>query len=65
MDISTKNYYVLTGGPGTGKTSLINGLSEKGYCCIPEVAREIIKKQVNNRGSALPWADKNGYAKLM
>ncbi len=65
MDISTKNYYVLTGGPGTGKTSLINGLSEKGYRCIPEVAREIIKNQVSNRGSALPWADKNGYAKLM
>ncbi|WP_347219147.1 AAA family ATPase, partial [Chryseobacterium sp.] len=65
MDKSTKNYYVLTGGPGTGKTSLINGLSEKGYRCIPEVAREIIKNQVNNRGSALPWADKTGYAKLM
>src|SRR5690606_15914480 len=32
---------------------------------IPEVAREIIKEQVLNRGSALPWADKEAYANRM
>lgn len=65
MKKSIRNYYVLTGGPGTGKTSLLTLLAEKGFPCIPEVAREIIKEQVLNRGSALPWADKEAYANRM
>ncbi len=32
---------VLTGGPGTGKTSVINALQQKGFYCLPEVSREI------------------------
>lgn len=33
---------VLTGAPGTGKTSLINSLEARGYSCLPEVSREVI-----------------------
>jgi len=32
---------VLIGGPGTGKTTIIEGLKAKGYCCYPEISREI------------------------
>mgnify|MGYP000966064771 CR=1 FL=1 len=65
MKNSNRNYYVLTGGPGTDKTTILESLKNKNYTCIPEVAREIIKDQVNKRGSALPWANKAEYAKLM
>lgn len=37
-----KELIVITGGPGTGKTTIINGLIEKGYSCFPEISREII-----------------------
>ncbi|WP_396152247.1 AAA family ATPase [Flavobacterium sp.] len=37
-----KELIVITGGPGTGKTTIINGLLEKGYTCLPEISREII-----------------------
>ena len=37
-----KEIIVITGGPGTGKTTIINGLLEKGYTCFPEISREII-----------------------
>jgi predicted ATPase len=37
-----KQLIVLIGGPGTGKTTLINALIEKGYRCYPEVSREVI-----------------------
>ena len=37
-----KELIVITGGPGTGKTTIINGLLEKGYTCFPEISREII-----------------------
>lgn len=32
---------VITGGPGTGKSSVIKQLELLGYCCLHEVSREI------------------------
>ncbi|PQB04538.1 AAA family ATPase [Aureitalea marina] len=32
---------VITGGPGSGKTSLINALGDSGYSFLPEVSREV------------------------
>ncbi len=40
------NFYVITGGPGGGKTSLLKYLASKGYSYIPETARQIIKERV-------------------
>ncbi len=36
-----KKIVLLIGGPGTGKTTLINGLAEKGYMCYPEISRQV------------------------
>lgn len=33
---------VITGGPGTGKTSIVRSLEEKGNLCLHEISREII-----------------------
>ncbi|WP_034059281.1 AAA family ATPase [Lacinutrix jangbogonensis] len=35
---------VITGGPGSGKTSIINELTKRGFTCSEEVSREIILK---------------------
>lgn len=35
---------VITGGPGSGKTSLIQYLEQQGFTCIPEISREVILK---------------------
>jgi predicted ATPase len=40
------NFYVITGGPGGGKTSLLECLASKGYSFVPETARQIIKERV-------------------
>ncbi|WP_111707915.1 AAA family ATPase [Lutibacter citreus] len=32
---------VITGGPGTGKSTVINKLNEDGYSCMPEISREV------------------------
>ncbi|HTO35205.1 MAG: ATP-binding protein [Flavobacteriaceae bacterium] len=39
-----KQVIVLTGGPGTGKTTVIELLEQKGFCCYPEISRDIINK---------------------
>ena len=36
-----KELVVITGGPGTGKTTIIDGLIEQGYSCFPEISRQI------------------------
>lgn len=33
---------VITGGPGTGKSTLINELIKRGYTCLEEISRQII-----------------------
>lgn len=38
--------YVLTGGPGAGKTTVLNALAERGYRVVPESARRIIKERL-------------------
>ncbi|WP_340065993.1 ATP-binding protein [Ascidiimonas aurantiaca] len=35
---------VITGGPGTGKTSIINTLQVRGYNCFPEISRQVTLK---------------------
>lgn len=65
MVILKNNFYIITGGPGVGKTALINELERRGYNCVPEVAREIIKQQVSDNGDALPWKDTKKYSDLM
>lgn len=37
-----KEIILIIGGPGTGKSSIIDGLIANGYCCYPEISREII-----------------------
>lgn len=59
------NLIVITGGPGAGKTTLINYLNERGYETSPEVARNVIENQQERGGNALPWQDNEAYSGLM
>lgn len=56
---------ILTGGPGGGKTTLIDALRARGYACVNEVGRAIIQKEVESGGNALPWADKKSFMQRM
>lgn len=56
---------VITGGPATGKTSLVNALSNKGHSTFYEVAREMIKEQLSISSNKVPWDDVTGFSKLV
>jgi len=40
-------WYVITGAPGSGKTTMINQLSKMGYCTCLEAARILIDKEIS------------------
>jgi len=50
-----KEIYVITGGPGFGKSSLIESLASLDYYCSGEFARDIIEDQTEIDGEILPW----------
>ncbi|KPA51768.1 ATP-binding protein [Photobacterium leiognathi subsp. mandapamensis] len=55
------NRVIFTGGPGSGKTSVIECLRQMGYASAPEVGRKVIQAQVELQGTALPWLDKTAF----
>mgnify|MGYP000495309123 CR=1 FL=1 len=58
-------FFVVTGGPGAGKTSLITELARRGFHTIPESGRTIIREEMQSGGDALPWVDPMAYAERM
>lgn len=62
---NTPNLFVVSGGPGAGKSTLIAALAETGIAHVPESGRAIIRREVSVNGMALPWKDPNAYAEKM
>ncbi|HDE1582942.1 TPA: AAA family ATPase [Klebsiella pneumoniae] len=56
---------IITGGPGSGKSTVIDELTKRGYWCSTEAGRAVIQDQVRIGGDALPWADQAAFAELM
>ncbi|MDG4879964.1 AAA family ATPase [Mesorhizobium sp. WSM4884] len=65
MQNDSDRFFVLTGGPGSGKTTLIEALKAAGFATAPEAGRGIIRDQVAIGGPALPWQDRALFAELM
>ena len=60
-----ERYVVVTGGPGSGKSTLIDALERDGHARSVEAGRAIIRDQVAIGGPALPWNDPELFAELM
>ncbi|AFT69727.1 ATPase family protein [Alloalcanivorax dieselolei B5] len=56
---------VLSGGPGAGKTSLLQALSGLGHITVAESGRAVIRQQQACGGDALPWRDRQAFAAAM
>jgi predicted ATPase len=65
MTDTSNRLIVLTGGPGSGKTSLVDALARQGYATSVEAGRGIIQEQQAIDGPGLPWRDASLFAALM
>jgi predicted ATPase len=54
--------YIITGGPGAGKTSLLQALQQAGFHCSEEASRRLIAEAMANRSDCLPWIDLPRFA---
>jgi predicted ATPase len=65
MPHNNSKLFVISGGPGSGKTTVLMELAKLGFDHAPEVARRIIQEQTQTNGTALPWHDRTIYTRLM
>jgi predicted ATPase len=56
--------YIITGGPGSGKSTLIEALETRGCRCYKEVSRELIRREARRPGGVMPWNDLEAFARL-
>jgi predicted ATPase len=57
--------FIITGGPGSGKSTVIDALAKRSISTMPEGGRAIIQDQFAIGGKALPWSDPGAFAELM
>lgn len=60
-----QNYYILSGAPGSGKSTIIKRLQQEGCICVDEPARAIIAEQKTIDGDGLYNKDKKLFLELM
>jgi predicted ATPase len=65
MSHDYQRFIIISGGPGSGKSTLIDALEKQGFARSVEAGRAIIQHQVEISGKALPWADRALFAELM
>lgn len=65
MSHDYQRFIIISGGPGSGKSTLIDALEKQGFARSVEAGRAIIQHQVEIGGKALPWADRALFAELM
>ncbi|UCD03914.1 MAG: AAA family ATPase [Candidatus Woesearchaeota archaeon] len=60
-----KLIYVISGGPGFGKSALIDALDRRSFYCGKDVAREFIKEQIISGGEILPQNNRLEFQKII
>jgi predicted ATPase len=62
--IIKKNYVIISGCSGGGKSTLLSELVKRGYSVVLEPGRQIVKEQHAINGDALPWTNPQKFLDL-
>lgn len=57
--------YIITGPPGSGKSTLIKAIENQGISCIKEVSRDIIIQEQEKGLDGMPWKDIERFTDLV
>lgn len=56
-------FVVISGCSGGGKSALLADLGRRGHAIVEEPGRRIVRQELEDGGSALPWLDPEGFAR--
>lgn len=57
--------FVFTGASGSGKSTIIAALKGRGFNTQLEIGRELVREQMAQNGTALPWQDMSAFRDLL
>jgi predicted ATPase len=60
-----REIFVITGAPCAGKSSVIEELGRRGFSCLPEASRILIKELSEAKSTALPWIDLLAFNRML
>ena len=58
-----KNFVVISGCSGGGKSTLLEELARRGHAVVPEPGRRIVAEEAEGDGAALPSVDLEAFAR--
>lgn len=58
-----ERFVVVSGCSGGGKSTLLAELGRRGHAVVEEPGRRIVKQELQEGGSALPWIDAAAFAR--
>lgn len=61
MKIQVNNRHLIVGGPGSGKTTLVNAMGKIGFNTMDEAAYRIVDKNLKNGSNNLPWGNRHAF----
>ena len=64
VSVKSRQFIVLSGCSGGGKSSLLAELGRRGYATYEEPGRQVVKEQLLIGGDALPWRDVDLFLEL-
>jgi predicted ATPase len=59
------NYFIISGGPGSGKTAIVDRLASRGFTTVAEAGRAILREQAETGGNATHDGDAAAYGEEM
>jgi predicted ATPase len=61
--LTVDHFVVISGCSGGGKSTLLADLARRGYSVVDEPGRRIVKEELGEGGSALPWVDELAFCR--
>jgi len=65
MASASESFFVITGASGSGKSSIVDELARRGYSCVDEIGRRVVREQKQSGEDGTPWQNPVRFMELL